>query len=482
IKAAGIDAIHLRAHDGYLFDQFQTALWNRRTDKYGGDLRGRLRFAMEVIEAIRNGAGADFPIIYRFSLAGGREIEEGLEIARQMEAAGVAALEIDAGCHEAWNWGHPTTYKQPGCMVDLAAMAKKVVKIPVIAVGKLGYPDLAERVLQEGKADFISLGRALLADPEWPNKVKEGRFEDIRPCLAESEGCSGRLRQGKYVSCAVNPATGMEREMAITPAERKKSVLVIGGGPAGMEAAIVAKSRGHKVVLWEKSSELGGNLIPASIPDFKQDYRRLIDYLSTQIKKLGVTVELGKEATEKLVQQMKPDVVFLATGSKPLIPDIPGVEMKKVVTAPDLLLDKKEAGECVVVVGGGLVGCETAVFLAQKGKKVTVVEILDSVAIDTFMRDREDLLKLLSDAKVNILTNTMVLEITAKGITVADECGDRSTLKADTVVLAVGFKSSDHLLTTLREKVPEVYAIGDCVEPRKVINAIWEGYRIARLV
>ncbi|MFC1966782.1 FAD-dependent oxidoreductase, partial [Chloroflexota bacterium] len=485
-KDAGIDAIQLHAHEGYLFDQFQTALWNRRTDKYGGDLRGRLQFAMEVIEAVRKGAGADFPIIYRFGLThyleGGREIEEGLEIARQIEAAGVAALEIDAGCYETWYWPHPTTYQQPGCMVDLAEMVKRVVKIPVIAVGKLGYPDLAERVLQEGKADFISLGRALLADPEWPNKVKEGRLGDIRPCLADGDGCHGRIRQGKYLSCTVNPATGMEREMAITTAERKKSVLVIGGGPAGMEAAIVAKSREHKVTLWEKSNVLGGNLIPASIPDFKQDYHRLIGYLSTQMKKLGVIVELDKEATAELVQQLKPDAVFLATGSRPLIPDIPGIEMDKVVTASDLLLGKKEAGESVVVVGGGLVGCETAVYLAQKGKKVTVVEILGSVAGDMGTRDRMYLLKLLSEAKVKILTKTMISEITDKGITVTDECGDRSTLKADTVVLAVGLKSNNHLLKALMDKVPAVYAIGDCVEPRKVINAIWEGYRIARLV
>ncbi len=221
VSTAGIDAIELHGHEGYLFDQFQTALWNKRTDRYGGDLEGRLRFVLEVIEAIRRGAGVDFPIIYRFGLThyleGGREVEEGLEIARRLEAAGVDALEVDAGCYETHYWPHPTPYQPPGCMVDLAEMVKKVVNVPVIAVGKLGYPELAERVLQEGKDYFIRLGRALLADPEWSNKVREGRLEDICPCIGDGEGCTGRLLAGKYISCAVNPAMGMERDFAIKP-------------------------------------------------------------------------------------------------------------------------------------------------------------------------------------------------------------------------------------------------------------------------
>jgi len=486
VSIAGIDAIELNAHAGYLFDQFMTALWNKRTDKYGRDLDGRLRFSLEVIEIIKKRAGADFPVIYRFGLKhyleGGREIEEGLEIARRLEAAGVDALNIDAGCFENLYWLFPTTYQPPGCLVDLAEMVKKVVNIPVIAVGKLGYPELAERVLQEGKADFIALGRTLLADPEWPNKVKEGRPEDIRPCIGDHEGCHGRIWAHKYVSCAVNATTGMEREFAIRSAERKKSVLVVGGGPGGMEAARVAALRGHKVTLWERGDALGGNLIPASIPDFKQDYRRLINYLSTQIKKLGVTVELSKEATPELIQEIKPEVVFVATGATPIIPEIPGVEKGNVVTATDLLLGRNEAGESVVVVGGGVVGCETALYLAQKGKKLTIVEVLDNVMRDIFVASRMYLLKLLGDANVEILTDTKVLEITDKGIAIADKDGKRSTLEADTVVLAVGFKPNGGLSRILKGRVPELYAIGDCIEPRKVINAIWEGFRAARLI
>jgi len=486
LRLAGIDAVELHGHEGYLFDQFMTALWNKRTDKYGGDLEGRLRFPVEVIEAIKRGAGADFPVIFRFGLKhyidGGREIEEGLEIARRLEAAGADALEVDAGCYETWYWAHPPTTLPPGCMVDMAQMAKRVVKVPVIAVGKLGYPELAERVLQEGKADFICLGRALLADPEWPNKVKKGRLEDIRPCIGCHEGCLKRVFDVKYLSCAVNPATGMEREFTIKPAEKKKSVLVVGGGASGMEAARVTALRGHKVTLWEKGDALGGNLIPASVPDFKQDYRRLINFLSTQIKKLDVTIELAKEATAELILEMKPDVVFIATGSTSIVPEIPGVGKKMVVTAVDLLLGKQEARKSVVVVGGGLIGCETALYLAQKGKKLTIIEMLDGVMLDMYSANRMHLLKLLADADVNILTETKCLEIRDNGITIADKYGKRSTLEADTVVLAVGLKSNDGLLEALKDKIHEVYAIGDCVEPRKVINAIWEGFRTARLV
>ncbi len=486
LRTAGIDAIELHGHEGYLFDQFLTPLWNKRSDKYGGDLEGRLRFPLEVIKAIKRGTGADFPIIYRLGLKhyleGGRGVDEGLEIARRLEAAGVDALDVDAGCYETLYWPHPPTTQPPGCMVDMAEMVKKVVNIPVMSVGKLGYPELAERVLQEGKADFIILGRALLADPEWPNKVKEGRLEDICPCIGDHEGCLRRASELKSISCTVNPTVGMERELVIRPAERKKSVLVVGGGPGGMESARVAALGGHKVTLWERGDDLGGNLIPASVPDFKQDYRNLINYLSTQIKKLGVTIEFGKEATPQLIREIKPEVVFVATGSTPIIPEIPGVEKEKVVTAADLLLGRKEAGQSVVVIGGGLVGCETALYLGQQGKKLTIVEVLHRVMRDMFGTNRIHLLKLLADANVEILTDTKVLEITDEGIAIADKDGRKSTLEADTVVLAVGLKSDGRLFEALKDKVPEAYAIGDCVEPRKVINAIWEGFRTARLI
>ncbi len=367
-------------------------------------------------------------------------------------------------------------------MVDLAEKVKKVVKIPVIAIGRLQYPELAERVMLEGKADFIALGRALLADPEWANKVKEGRGEDICPCIDDQEGCRRRIHEGKYISCTVNPACGMEKDLAISRAEKKKRVLVIGGGPGGMEAAIVAALRGHAVILCEKNHALGGNLIPASAPDFKNDYKTLINYLSTQVKKHGVEIRLATEVTTELVSRMKPDVVFIATGAIPIIPEIPGIDNGKVATAIDVLLGRKQAGKSVVIIGGGTVGCETALHLAHNGKEVTIVEILESLAEDMYAVNRMHLLKLIVDASVKTLTATRVLEITNEGIAIADKKNRKSTLEADTIILACGFKPNETLLKALSGKVSEVYTIGDCVEPRKIMDAIKEGFPLARLI
>ena len=485
LRVAGVDAIELHGHEGYLFDQFQSALWNKRTDKYGGDFEGRLRFPLEVIETIKSRLGKGFPLIYRYGIVhhveGGRSVDESLEMARRFEKAGVDALHVDAGCYETWYWAHPPAYQPRGCMVDMAEMVKKVVNIPVIAVGKLGYPDLAEEVLQQGKADFICLGRALLADPEWPLKVKEGRVDDIRPCIGEHTGCLTRILNGKYLSCAVNPAIGMEREFALKPAPKAKTVLIIGGGPGGMEAAMIAAQRGHKVSLWEKNYQLGGNLIPASVPEFKKDLRDLINYLSTQVKKLGVDVRLEREATVGLVQETKPDVVIVATGGTPIIPQIPGVNKDKVITAVDLLLSKKEAGEMVLVVGGGLIGCETAVYLAQKGKKVTIVETLQRIFQGANRANYQQMLKMLADSNVTVLTSTNVSKITDTGAIISHD-GKQEDVKADTVVLAVGLEAKSNLYEELEGKVPEVHAIGDCVQPRRILEAIWEGFRTARLV
>ena len=485
IRLADIDAIDINSHQGYLLDEFLTALWNKRTDKYGGDLNGRLRLALELVEAIKRGAGPDFPVLFKYPLThyleGGREIEEGLEIARRLEAAGVDALGIDGGCYETYNRAQPPTTQPRGCWVELAEMTKKVVKIPVIVSGKLGYPDLAEKVLQAGKADFIALGRYLLADPEWSNKVKEGRAEDIIPCVGCHEGCIARVRKFQRIGCAVNPAAGVEKDLMILPAIKKKSVLVIGGGPGGMEAARVSALRGHKVTLWEKQNRLGGNLIPAAIPDFKDDYKLLIDYLSTQIKKLGISVEFEKMATPGLIEKFNPDILFIATGATHLIPDIEGIESwtekGRVITAVEALLGKREIGKSVVVAGAGLIGCETALYLAKKGKKVTIAGGR-RLAHDMVWGNALDLIKLLDDHDVKIFNNQRIVRITERGVDSADQHFD-----ADTLVLAVGMKSNSEIpLETLARRIPEVYTIGDCVRPRHVMSAIWEGYRTAYLI
>ena len=483
--SAGVDAIELHAHDGYLLDQFTTALWNQRTDKYGGSTEKRLQFSLDIIAGIKKVAGRDFPVIYRFGakqyVDGGRGISESLKMAKILEEAGVDAFHVDAGVHESWDIGHPTSYQKPGCMVEMAEAVKKVVKVPVIAVGKLGFPDLAEKVLEDGKADFIAIGKQLLADPEWPNKVREGRLEDIRPCLGDHT-CFERIAGRKSLSCTVNPACGMEKELELKPAEKSKSVLVIGGGPGGMEAARILALRGHTATLWEKNNALGGNLIPATVPDFKQDYRKLINYLSTQLKKLGVKVELGREATVEKITQEKPDAVLIATGGEPIVPQIPGIERGCVVIAADLLTGKKETGEKVTIIGGGLVGCEVALYLAQKGKAVTIIEILDRLLHDVFVINRMHLEKLLKEAGVKIFTQSNIQKITNEGVTISSNSDTEEVLKADTVVIAAGFKSNTKLLDSIIGKIPEVYGIGDLLEPDKVIGAIWKAYRTARLI
>jgi 2-enoate reductase len=486
IGTAGIDAIELHCHGGYLLDQFLTALWNKRNDRYGGNLEGRMRFLLEIVRSIKKVLGTDFPLIVEYGLThyleGGREIEEGLEIARRLEEAGVDALSVDGGSSETIHWMIPSEFQPPGCSVALAEMVKKVVAIPVIVSGKLGYPALAEEVLQDGKSDFIALGRALLADPEWPNKAREGRVEEIRPCIGCFEGCRRRIHEGKALSCAVNPATGQEKELAISLAEKKKSVVVIGGGPGGMEAARVAALRGHCVTLVEKGGELGGNLIPASVPVFKRDYRLLIRYLALQIKKSGVEILLRKEATAELIEELNPDVVIVATGGSQTIPDIPGVNNKMVVNVIDLLLGRKECGKSVIVIGGGTVACEFALYVSQKGSKVTIVEIMDDVANTMYYINRMHLLKLLEEARIRILTNHQVLEIADAGVTITNRLNNISLLSADTIALASGMKASADLLKWLRDSAPEVYPIGDCVAPRNVMNAMWEGHRIARII
>jgi 2-enoate reductase len=375
----------------------------------------------------------------------------------------------------------PSEFQPPGCSIPLAEIVKRVVNIPVIVSGKLGYPQVAETVLQDGKADFIALGRPLLADPDWPNKVREGKVEDIRPCIGCFEGCRRRIHEGKALSCAVNPAAGQEKELAISSAEKKKSVVVIGGGPGGMEAARVCALKGHRVTLFEKGEELGGNLLTASVPVFKQDYRMLIHYLSTQIKKVGVDIILQKEVTAELIEKLNPHVVFVATGSTQIVPDIPGVRNGRVVNVLDILSGRMECGKSVTLIGGGTVACEFALHVAQKGAQVTIVEILAAVARNMYSINRMHLIQLLQDAHVKILTNHQVLEITDAGVVIADSSNTKSLLTADTIVLALGANPNTDLLKTLMDKVPEVYPIGDCMAPRNVMHAMWEAFRTARI-
>lgn len=485
-KIAGVDAIEIQGYGGYLLDQFTTALWNTRTDEYGGDLDGRMRFPMEIIGATRSVVGAGVPIIYKFTpdhyIDGGRTLDEGLEIAGRLERAGVDALHVDGGCYEVWHRVIPSMYEPPACQIELAAAVKGVVRLPVIAHGKLGDPEIATKVVADGKADYIALGRPLLADPDWPQKVKAGRFDDIRPCIGCNEACIGRGYEMKYLSCTVNPLTGMERAYALTPAETRKTVLVVGGGPGGLEAARVAAERGCEVRLWERADQVGGKMRLAAVPDFKRDIRALVRHMALRAEKAGVQIELNTAATPQSVRRLGPDVVMLATGSVLKKPDVPGIDSPHVFGLVDLFQGQRRTGDTVVVAGGGLCGCEAAVYLARQGKKVALVEMAPQLVPEgTNINTLMGIQSLLAQSQVEVLTSTTLVAIAASGVTV-ETSGTRRELPADSVVIATGARADLTLRDALEDIVPEVVTIGDCAKPRNILGAIWDGFHAARVL
>ena len=483
-REAGFDAVEVIVAGGYLLNRFLSPITNKRQDEYGGSLENRMRITLEVIESMRKGAGEDYPITCRINveeqMEGGYIIEDSKEVVRALEAAGVQALNIYTGWHES---PVPTIQQSVprGAFVYLAEKVKGWVSIPVIAANRINDPVLAEEILAEGKADLIGMARALLADPELPNKAREGRFEEIVPCIACSHCLAEVLAAyrdwGKPVStfCTVNPRAGKEAEYVIKPAERVKKVFVVGGGPGGMEAARVAAIRGHQVTLYEKGSELGGRLLIASIPPYKDEINALLKSLIARMQKAGVEVKLNTEVGVKTIEEERPDVVVLATGAVPIIPDIPGIHGDNVATAEEVLTGGKEVGKEVIIVGGGMVGCETAEFLAQQGKKVAVVEMLGRMANDVVATYRPFFLARLTQAGVRMETKAKVEEITDRGIRVSRD-GTVELFAGDTVVLAVGFESNKGLAEELEGKVPSLQLIGDCNEPRKIKEAIEEGF------
>jgi 2-enoate reductase len=485
-KTSQFDGVELHGHEGYLMDQFTTALWNRRTDKYGGDLMGRMNFVLSIIKIIQEKAGPDFPIIYRYGIEhkieGGRIVEEGIEMAKILEKAGVAALHVDAGCYDSWYWPHPPIYQPPGCMVDMAEHVRPYVKIPIITVGRLGYPALANRIIEEGKANFIALGRPLLADPDFAAKARRGKASTIRPCIGCHE-CFVRLRSHQALSCAVNPECGDEKRLNLVPAHRSKKVMVVGGGIAGMEAARICSLRGHNVTLYEKSDRLGGILNVASKEDFKQDVRNLLSHQVNELKKLSdVKIKMNTEVTEEIIRAEKPDVIFIATGSVPLIgADIEGLESTPFVTPEQVYEGDYTNGSKVCIVGGGSVGCETALYLAKREQSVLLIEMLPSLASDLFLANQQMLIDLLKEYKVHILLQTRVKKVMTGKVVVDTQDGEKM-FTTDQIVLAVGRQPVNTLVETAEGLVEDVYVVGDCVSPRKIKDAIWESFKQARLV
>jgi 2,4-dienoyl-CoA reductase-like NADH-dependent reductase (Old Yellow Enzyme family)/thioredoxin reductase len=487
-KHAGFDAVEMHMAHGYLINQFLSPNTNRRTDKYGGDINGRMAFVLGIVQRTRELVGDDFPVLVRMNgedfVENGLELDESKQAAQKLQVAGVAALDVSAGTYEGMLdprginvAGLTPMYFPRGQLVKYAEQIKSVVNLPVITIGAI-TPEMGEEILQQAKADFIAMGRNLLADPELPNKLASGEPKDIRPCIRCNEMCIGRVTnvmEPRGVRCAVNAELGFE-SYGIKPVLKHKRVLVIGGGPAGMEAARVSALRGHKVTLYEKKGELGGHLIEASVPSFKEDLRNYKDWLIRQLKKLDIKIELGKEITSQIVDNAKADALIIATGSTYYRPDIPGIDKAIVTTATDMLLGKAVPGNNTILAGGGAIGCETALYLAQQGKKVTIVEMLPQVATDA-PQTSAALIAQLIDNGVEILTNLKIVGITGNGVTAVDRSNNVVDVIGDKVVLAMGLISEDRLYQELKDKVHETYLIGDALEPQRVSEATRDGYR-----
>ncbi|WP_082788881.1 FAD-dependent oxidoreductase [Desulfolucanica intricata] len=485
---AGYDGIELHGAHGYLINQFMSAFSNKRTDLYGGDLSGRMRFPLEIIKGIKQETGGNFPIVFRYSadefVEGGINLEEAKQIARMLQAAGVDALNISSGVYASMQTIlEPMSYPE-GWRVYLAENIKREVHIPVITVGVIRSPETAEAILKEGRADFIALGRTLIADPEWPLKAMEDRPEDIRKCITCNIWCVGeRVLRDLHIRCTVNPAAGREHEYPYIPSTLSpRHFAVIGGGPAGMEAARVLSIAGHSVTLFEKEPELGGQVKLACMPPGKEKIRWSTDYLQTQIRKLGVDIRLNTEVNAGTLQGMDISAVILATGAAPLIPDIAGVHNKTVTTAWDVLAGRYQVGNKVVIIGGGSVGCETALFLKHRGVDVTVVEMEDELAVDTEPISRVALLEELRKSGVNTLTGFNVREIKPDGVIALDKKWKEHWIPCTHAVLSVGAISVNHLEQELKQRGMRVFVIGDAKKPRKLNMAISEAFLTAQRI
>ncbi|NLJ33512.1 MAG: FAD-dependent oxidoreductase [Firmicutes bacterium] len=483
-KRAGFDAIYIHFL-AYLGDQFLSACWNHRRDEYGGSLENRMKFLRDCIDSVRENVGEGFPLIVGLALdhgfPGGRELEETIKIAKLLEPLNIDALHLRRGSYDAMTLLIPTAYMEDGVSVDHAHQVKKAVNIPVIVDGKLSDIGHCEALLCEGKTDFIGMARPFITDPHWPNKARTGNEKEILHCIRCME-CIDRVFFAKYSACSVNPEYGREYKGPITKSKNPQKVLVAGGGAAGMTAARFLAKRGHDVTLMEKSGQLGGHLLEAAVPSYKKGTKQYLQWLVRQVMNLPMEIKLNTPVTADLVAHMQPNVLIVSTGSTPFVPQVAGIEGKNVRLATELLVNYRDLEDNIVIVGAGLVGCETALFLREKGKKnITLIDMLPVIAQDVIFMERGSLLAELERKEIKQKTGLQLKEVTSTGIVVKDENGKEESIKANTIVMATGLQANDSLFNDLKDKVTvdEIYKIGDCVAPRKFIDAVHEAYTVA---
>ena len=484
VRKAGFDIVEIHAGHGYLITEFLSPLTNRRSDLYGGGLEGRMRFLLRIIDNVRKKIGFEFPLSVRLTgteyVEGGIRIEDTIQISKQLENATVNVLHISGGSR--YTRGDTIVapmYNPQGLNIWAAEAIKRAVTVPIIASGSITTPALGERILVEGKADFIGLGRPLLADPFLPRKAREGLADDIMPCIRCNEGCNFMPRRGfGGVRCTVNVGVGKEENFRLKPARRPRKVAIVGGGPAGLEAARVAALMGHEVTLFEKR-DLGGHLIEASIPEFKNDLRRLLEYYVRQISKLNITL-IKREANVDDLRGDKFEAIIVAVGSIPLSLQIPGIKRFIVQDALDVFCNSSNVGESVAVIGGGLVGCDVSLFLAELGKKVTLIETLNEIGAGMETCERQAFRNRIADRCFQVHTGASVKEILAAGVMLLDKDGRSRKVEADNVVLSVGFAPATLNGLEEIEFNTIVRRVGDCLSPRKLFDAIHEGHLAVR--
>ncbi|HEY5534248.1 MAG TPA: FAD-dependent oxidoreductase [Ignavibacteria bacterium] len=521
VKEVGYDGIEVHAmHEGYLLDEFTMEFFNHRTDEYGGSFENRMRLAVEVLQEAKKICGDDFPVGMRFSarsyLKGfnrgavpgeeytevGRTLEEGIKQAKYLEKAGYDFLNCDGGTYDSWYWAHPPVYMPKACNLETSIAIKHAVNIPVICAGKFDEPDLAEKAISNNDIDMMGIGRALLADPEIVNKFKEGKLEDIRPCVGCHQGCFSKFLSGQPLTCAVNPVCGREEEVKIEKATSNKHIIIVGGGLAGMEAARISTIRGYTVDLYDKGSELGGVFIASSQPEFKVDDRQLLNWYRRQMPLLGVNVHLNTEVTPEMLNKLTYEELIICTGSTERNLNIPGTDKENMTYAVDALINHRDfEGDNLVIIGGGLTGCELAYEYAKAGKYVTVVETTGSVMnVDGLNAANYNLLRDLMDYnKVKILTNTTLDSIVDKKANLTQtiyntpNIADRAkhpvmignagkkqdiSILCDFVIVSIGYLSNQKLYDSC--KGPHTHLLGDAVRPKNVMNAITTAFELAR--